>query len=371
VVVDKTEIKGVRFMFTVAFFLQSSVLLTSFLNSILRQDSWLGVMFGIVLTLPVIWLYRTLMLEFPDKNLLQVLEQVFGKILGKIIGIGYAWFFLTLAALNLSDLSHFTNLSIMNDTPAVVLMIICIIVSAWAIKYGINVVTRFSAAFVIFEFIVTATFLLLVINQLEMKNFLPIFAMEPIKYIQGTHVSATIPFGELVVFLMLTPNLKLDGKKITKYWFGGVAMGMFTVLGVLMRDIAILGETMELFKLPGLITIRLISMGEAFSRMEILFALALMVLLFFKVTLLCYVSTVTFAYIFKTKAYRYLALITGVLVITYIPILFKTPIEKIAFARRFAPFLFMLFEIIIPFVIYIVAKMRKMPQKARQQGAEA
>lgn len=370
-IVDKTEISGKRFMFTLAFFLQASALLTSFLNTILRQDAWMGLLFGIILTIPVIWLYRTLMLAFPEKNLIQVLEEVFGKVFGKIVGLGYAWFFITLSALNLSDLGHFTNLTIMNDTPHIVLILVCILVSAWTVKYGINVVTRYSGLFVLFELIIIGIFLILVFNQLEPRNFLPMFTMPFIRYIQGTHVSATIPFGELVIFLMFTPNLKLGGKKLTKYWFLGVGIGVFTVLGVLMRDIAILGGTMPLFKMPGLVTIRLVSMGEALSRMEILFAIAMMVLLFSKVTILCYTTTITLCYIFKTKAYRYLALVTGILIVAYIPFLFTTPMEKMTFARRTAPFIWMFYEAVIPLTIYIVAKMRKMGAKTISLKMEA
>ncbi len=91
--IDKAQISGTQFMFTVTFFIQGSALLTAFLATITMQDSWLAVLFGAALCLPLIWLYRTLMVTFPDQNLIEVLEEVYGPVLGKIIGISYVWFF--------------------------------------------------------------------------------------------------------------------------------------------------------------------------------------------------------------------------------------------------------------------------------------
>ena len=354
---DKSKISGIRFMFTITFFLQSSSLLTAFLNTVLKQDAWIAVALGIIACIPVIWFLRSFMLAFPDKNLVQVCELAYGKTWGKVVSCLFAWFFLTLSVLNVSDLGHFTNLTVMHRTPSTILILVCILISVWAVRYGLKVVTRYSAVFVFFEFFVLLVFFILIANQIDLKNFLPMFDQPFAKYIQGIHLSCTIPFGELVVMLMLTPNI--DKKKITKHWFLGVGLGMVAVLGVLMRDIAILGNTMSLFKLPGLITIRLINLGEALSRMEILFALAMIILLFFKVTLLCYVTTVTFAYIFETKSFRHLALVTGVLIIAYIPFYVKTEVENLEFARRFAPFIWAFFEIFLPLVTLIIAKARQ------------
>jgi spore germination protein KB len=367
--IDKTQISGTRFMFTVAFFLQSSALLTAFIAGNIRHDSWLAVMFGAIVSIPLIFLYRSIMVEFPDKNFLQVLEEVFGKVAGKILGAGMVWFFLTLSALNVTDLGNFAKITVMRETPHIVLTTMCIIVAVWAVRYGVKVVARYSALFTFIEFAIVAVSIILTINQLDLKNFLPMFDFEPIKYIQGTHIVLTIPFGELVVLLMLAPNCRLSKKNTTKYWFGGFAMGAVTLLIVLMRDIAILGNTIQVFTLPGLVTLRLVNLGEALSRMEILFAVAVIVLLFFKVTILGYASVVAIAQLTNFKSYRRLALVVGMFIIVYAPTLYNGPTENATSAREFVPFLWSLFEIIIPLAAYVVGKIRKLGKK--ENGAPA
>jgi spore germination protein KB len=365
--IDKGRISGTRFMFTVACFLQSSALLTSLLAGITRNDSWLAIVFGIMVSLPLIWVYRTLMVMFPDKNLIQVLDEVYGSTVGKIIGITYAWFFITLTSLNLSDLGDFAKITVMTETPHMVLTLMCILVSAWAVRYGIRIVTRYSGVFTIIEFVIVGVSILLMLNQINLKNLLPVFDLPAVKYIQGTHVITTIPFGELVIFLMITPNLKLSRREITKYWYLGFGMGTIILLIVLLRDITILGNTIHMFTLPGLVTLRLVNLGESLSRMEILFAIALIMLLFFKVTLLCYVSVITVAQLTKTKSYRHLALIIGILIVVYGFMLYSDSLAHSTTGQQTLPFVWMMFEIVIPLLTLIIAKARKLPKASEMR----
>jgi spore germination protein KB len=264
---DKGQVSGRPVYVSVTFF-YILALLTSFLAGVTKQDSYFPVLFGIALCMPLIWLYRTIMVLFPDENFIQILKRVWGPVAGTIIGAAYVWFFITLTGLNLTDLGNFVKITVMTETPHTVLAVMCMLTAVWAVRYGIRVVTRYSALFTFVEFFIVAVTIILVVNQIKFENLLPVFDLPPIKYIQATHIIATIPFGELVVFLMIIPNVKLSNRDATKYWFLGVGMGMLTLLVVLLRDIAILGNTLHLFALPGLVTLRLVNMGEALSRMK-------------------------------------------------------------------------------------------------------
>jgi len=371
--IDKSEISGTRFMFTIAFFLQSSALLTSFLAGVTKHESWLVIVFGIIVCLPLLYLYRTIMVMFPDKSLLQVLEEVYGKVAGKILGVFYFWFFLTLTSLNLTDLGDFVKVSVMGETPHIILILMCILVSVYAVRFGIKVVTRYGALFTVIEVAILILTIFLTLNQIKLQNFLPMFQLPLKKYIQGTHIIATIPAGELIIFLMITPNVKLTRKGATKYWFWGAGIGMLTLLIVMLRDIAILGNTLHLFTLPGLVTLRLVNLGESLSRMEILFAAALIMLLFFKITFLCYVTTITVAQLVNAKTFKHLALIVGILAVAYSNTLYPNPIIHAASARETVPIIWSIFEIIIPLITFIIAKIRKLPkvQTGMARGQEA
>ncbi|HWQ74207.1 MAG TPA: endospore germination permease [Syntrophomonas sp.] len=364
--IDKGQISGTQFMFSVACFIQSASLLTSFLASVTLQDSWLAVLSGFVLCLPLIWLFQSLMLTFPERNLLQILDEVYGPVIGKVIGAAYIWFFFTLASVNLMDMGEFTKLTVMAETPNVVLALMCVLVCTLAVRNGVKLVTMYSRLFVIVTFGILIVSVLLVINQIKLENFLPMFDQPVMKYVQGTHIIVTIPFGEVVAFLMIHPNVRLSRRNTTKHLFLGFSLGGITVLTVILRDIAVLGNTLDMFTLPHLVALHLVNLGPALSRMEILFAVILIMLLFFRTTFLYYVSVLAVAQLFKVKAYRHLVLAVGALMIAYGLTLYPCPVEHASSAQEIIPILWTPFEILIPILTFIIARLRKLPRAQKE-----
>lgn len=361
---DNSKISGARLMFTIACFLQASALLTSFLAGVSEKESWLVIMSGFAVSLPILWVYAYIMKHFPNQNLFQVLRLVFGKVLGTILAVGYMWFFLTITSLNLSDYIDFAKMTVMYNTPKMVLLIMASLTAVYAVRKGLSVFTRYSAVLVIFDAIVIVISIIFAAQQMDFGNILPMFTMPPIKYLQGSHIISTIPIGEVIVFLMLTPNIKVEPKKIFKYISLGVLIGIGCLMLSTLRDVLVLGETLHLFALPGLITYRLINIARVFSRMEILFAIALMILLLFKVILLLYVCCKAAATLFGSKNYRNLALPIGAFVTFFGITLYPNAIVHGQSAQSVVPFVWSTFEMLIPIIVIVVAKIRKLPKQS-------
>ncbi len=360
--VDKGLITRSQFMFSIICFIQSSSLLTSFLTSVTLQDSWLVVILGAIIFIPIILIYREIMLLFPDKNLIQILDEVYGPVLGKVFGVIYIWFFLSLSSLNVLDLGDFAKLTIMHETPSVALMIMCVLVASIAVRHGISLVAKYSTFFSVTVSLLLVISLLLLINQIKLENFLPILNQPFKKYVQGTHLISTIPFGELVVFLMIHPSVKLRKKELTKCLFWGFGLGALSILVVMSQDIAVLGNMLDMFALPTLVTLRLINLGEALSRMEVLFSVILIMLLFFKITVLYYVSVLAVSQIFNTNQLRYLSLAAGALIVCYALTLYPSPVEHGESAKNITPFVWTPLEVLIPLLTLILGKFKKRKQ---------
>ncbi|MEA4823107.1 MAG: endospore germination permease [Clostridiaceae bacterium] len=367
--IDKGEISGTQFMFSVACFIQSAALLTAFLVSITLQDSWLVVLLGFILGLLLLWVFRNLMVMFPEQNLIQILDNVYGPVIGKIIGVGYIWFFFTLTSINFMDIGDFVKQTMLKETPILILVILCMLVSVIAVRDGITLVTKYSTLFVVVTIFILIFSVLLVINQINLQNFLPMFDQPFMKYVQGTHLITTIPFGETVALLMIHPNVKQSRRDTTKHLFVGFALGVITVLVIIMRDITTLGNTMEMFTLPHVVALSLANLGPALSRIEILFFIVFIMLMFFRITLLYYVSVLAVAYLMKIKAYRHIVLVMGTLMLFYGLTLYPNPVAHALSAQQIVPFLWTPFEILIPLLTLIIAKIRKMPQ-AKMEAKE-
>ncbi len=353
-------------LFSTACFIQSSSLLSAYITGVTKYDSWFVVVGGIVLCLPILLVYIGLMKLYPGKNLVEINDLAFGKVLGKVVTFFHILFFLTLAALNLRDMSLFVKQTIMTKTPDVVLSAVCVLVSAIAVRYGLQVVTRFAFLFISIAALVLGSSLLFASSEMDLNNFLPILQLPAIKYVEGTNIILSIPFGELVVFLMILPYVRKKQKPIGRYFLGGFLMGAVMFLLVVIRDTAVLGNTVSLFALPAFESLRLVTLFGSLSRLEILFAVVVIILLFFKISLLHYVTVLSTAQVFKMKSYKPIVFAMGVLMVSYGFTLYPSSIQHDASGRETSDILWQVFEFILPLLALIVGKIRK--KKAK--GAE-
>ncbi len=355
---EKGRITSFQFMLSVACYLQASALLSAFFAPITKQDSWMVVLFGMAAAAPVLLLYILIIRSFPGKNLIEICKAVFGRAAGSLVSLMFIFFFLTLTSLNLRDLGVFMRHTILVETPTVATVSLAMIVCAYAVYKGLNVVTRYAPAFVIMSFIIIITAIVLTLNIMNFDNFLPVLNQPVSHYVQGTHIITTIPFGELVVFLMVAPAVKCQKKGIGVYLFGGFLLGSIALLLVVARDNAVLGNVAPLFALPPFETLRMISIANALNRMEILFAIILIVLLFFKISFLFYVTVLATAQLFDLESYHPLVLIMGALVIAYSTFVYPSTVVHAAAGREVEPVLFLLFEVFLPVAILIVGRIR-------------
>jgi spore germination protein KB len=371
--IDKTQIKGRQFMFAIACFLYGSSFLTSFYSLVALNESWLMIMISIVVALPLFLIFKWLIIKFPTMNLFQIFERVYGKVFGKIISCFVLFFFMILISLNLTDISFFSKITILNKTPDIVIITLCVLVAALAVKYGIKVVTRYTFIVFVLAFSFLFFAFILLLGQLDFLNFLPIFNLPTIKYFQSVNTILTIPFGEVVALLMISPNVKIEREKVGKYLFGGFLIGVVGLLIIKIRDIGVLGELFNILLVPPLASLRLVDLGEALSRMELFFAITSILLLFYKISLMFYAIVIGFCQIFEVENFRRLILVIACLVITF-SYTFTTinPMDKGKLATETVPIVWALFEYLIPLVTLIIAiagKKTELDDRKKIEGA--
>lgn len=360
---DKSKISKFQFLFIVACFIQSSALLSSFLTVVTYNETWLVIIIAIFISLILMIIYYFIIKKFPNKNLIEITYEVFGKYLGFIINLFYLWFFITLTSLNIMDLTSITSQSIMNNTPQLLILVFIVIVCAYSVKNGISNIGRYSSIFTVVAIFINIISILLLKNQIEIKHFLPVFSLPFNKYIQSIHICLSIPLGELIVMLMITPKVNCPDKEKIKAIYIGFIIGSLTFLLVTLRDIAILGNTYHLFTVPSLVAYRLVSISENISRIEILFVIVLVMLLMFKIIILYYVSINSLSYIFKINNYKNLILIFGIFVIWYGISLVPDPIKHLESTHDNLTFVWSFVEFFLPLLTIIVSLFKRKKEK--------
>ncbi len=107
-----------------------------------ENDSWLAIILSTLFAFPILMIYARLLSLFPQKDLFDILEIIFGKFIGKFISILYIWFSLHLGTLVLRNFGEFIGTISLSKTPMIIPMIFIIFLSTWIIKGGIELLGR-------------------------------------------------------------------------------------------------------------------------------------------------------------------------------------------------------------------------------------
>ena len=367
--IENSRISAGQFMFSIACFLHSSSLLTSFFVIITRNESWMPFVASIIICIPLIVSYVLLSKSYPGMNLIQINEAVFGRVAGKIVSALYVWFFFTLTSLNIRDLGTYVNKTTMVKTPISIIIILFLLLCVWSAYYGLEVVTRYSIVFLIISCVILFISIIAVYDLIELDNFLPMFDMPLNNYVQLSHIASTIPFGETVIFLMVTPYVDNAPKNLMRYFLGGFLLGSILILIVILRDISVLGNTIQYFSLPSFEVFRLGTLFQTISHMEIMFSILLIVLLYFKISVLFYVTMLAIAQLLNIRSYRPILLPCAALVVVYAFTAFKDVITHTKTAQETTPFFWTLFEILLPVLTLIVSFVKKKAKNKNNRKA--
>lgn len=358
-----SKITPLQFMFTVACYVQSSALLTTFFVPIITYEAWISVVAGLLVFTPTILIYLALSRLFPGKSIIEIFHIVLGRIGGFVFSLLVIFFFATLTSLNLRDLGLLAKATIMSDTPPVVMTSLCILVCAYGVYHGLHAVVRYSVAFTLLSVVVVIAVSLITLSLWNFDYFLPLFQQPTIRYIQSGHISATIPNAELLIFMMIIPHVKRAKKGLGWYFFGGFLIGVLVLLTVVVRDTAVLGNAVSLFSMPPFETQRMVSAMQGLSRLEILYIIVMIVLWFFKVLVLYYATANAVAQLCGLKSYHPLVLVLGAVFVSYSIFAFPNIPVHMAFGREDTATLWTFFSVVLPLITLIIAKLRRIPAK--------
>lgn len=361
---EKGVISRSQLTFLIAGFIQGALLTTAFIAKITKQDTWLVTLTGLGVSLLFALVYIALYKKFPSKTLIEIHTLLYGAYLGPLISIAYLFFIFTIMASNLRFIVDFILTYIMPETPISVLLILFTFICAWGVRSGIEVLARMSFTLVVITLGVIFLTIILLIKDMELSNFLPIFNTPLRDFIQGTHIIATVSFSEIFIFLMIFPSLN-SHKKLKSSVMWGLIIGGGTFLLSTVRNTSILGITSSIMYSPSYETVRLIDLRNVITRLEVLVAIVLMNTMFLKVSLLYYATALGTAQLLRLKSYTPLVLPIGIISISFALLLFDSSVEQGNFANSIWPFVAFPFEFLLPLSSLVFAKLRGFPKQKK------
>ena len=359
----KARVNGIQFFSITICFMLGTTLRTSHINTILHNDAWMAAFTGALAYLPELFVLLALAGRYPGKNLFEINEAVFGNAAGRALSCVYLYFFITTLAVGVFDMGYFVVGFLMPEMPLPVVFSAFILACGYAARKGFMPLARVSTLLALGAFLTIMTSLLLSIPNMRMRYLLPMLTFPPMRYVQGTHVSATICFGETIVFLALPPMLGREGG-IKKPLLITAAVTTLVVFLLQIRSTLTLGPILPYVANPSYETIRLIDIDTVFTRLESIYALILVSLTFFRACTLLHASATGIAHVGRVEeshgpgSHGPIMLLTCGLCVVYALRAFHSYADSQAWAVSTSPFLLTAVEFVLPMLTLLTSWIR-------------
>ncbi len=355
---EKGIISSSQLMFLIIGLIEASTLTAAFISGITKQDTWVVLLAGFTITLLLLLVYTTLSKRFPGKNLIEINGEIYGNYFGKIMSILYIYYFWFIIPANLRFIVDFFSTYLFPETDIMLFAIFTIIICMYTVKKGIEVIARAGFILTIIAIIVSIFITIVTIKDIQLSNFLPFFQVNLKEFVQGTNLMISIPFGEIVVFLMIFPYVN-DINEVKKSSFWGLIIGGIFFLSVIFRNTSILGNIESIHVLSSYQVARMINIGEVIERTEVLVAVVLLFNLFLKICIFYYATVLAMAQFFKLRSYKPLVIPVGVISVIISMTMYSATVDQVYSSSIYSVFVIP-FVIIFPVISLIIAEIRKL-----------
>ncbi|RRN70926.1 spore gernimation protein [Peribacillus simplex] len=332
-----------------------------------KNDLWLSPIFAALIGCLTVYIAFKLHKLYPKQTVIQLSERIIGRIPGKILGFLFLFFYLQNTGLILRSYGEFVVDSFLVKTPISVIMASMVLLCAFIVRGGIEVLGRAAELFVPVFILPICILIILLIPDLEFKNIFPILGngiMPPIK-------GAIVPggwFSEFFLIIFLLPFLA-DMKK-------GMKSGMMTVFAVMMTLIVVnltvlfvLGSTTATKVYPLMNVTRYISIGDFFEHLESVVMAIWIVGAFIKISVFYYAAALGTAQWLNLSGYRPVVWPIGILIVEFGFWSFPSSMDVNRNDTNVFPFQGILMQTIIPLLLLVIAVIRK--KNAQSKGSNS
>ena len=322
-------------------------------TNIAGRDAWLT---PLIATFPGIYLaliIGSLGKKFPGQTLIQYLQTVFTTWPGKALGLSYLFFFLHTNTIIIREFSELITTTIMPQTPQVVFNVAILLLCAYSIRGGLEVLAKVIEITIPYIIIIVAVLIALTVINANLNNLLPILENGLLPVVNASLTSFAWQ-GEIILFGMIIPYMAKP-KQAKRCAIIAVLLIGFLVSVDVIATIAVLGSNSTAkLSYSTYSLIRDYSIGRSDPFVIIIWVTSL----FSKIGLFYYVTAIGTAQLFNLKDYRILVIPIGILLAVLSILVVANTVELVEhITKPFPPFAY-IFEYIIPTIILIAAKVR-------------
>jgi len=232
-----------------------------------HQAAWLSPIVSFIIIIPIIFIYKSIFTTYKEESFAEVIEDILGSFLGKIIAVMYIAFLTILLSIVLRHFAENIVSTIFPNENILVFMIAIIFTVAVILRRGLVVLARMGEIILIFLIVIFLAISTFGAKDIEISRLTPISYLDFLPILGAS--TAIVPVFSLFSYTFLLSNHINDKEKIAKVCTRAFLLLTFLMSIVLIMTIGILGDsTVALTSNPYILTVKQISIFEAIERIE-------------------------------------------------------------------------------------------------------
>jgi spore germination protein KC len=232
------------------------------------QGLWIAAIAATVISVPLVaWMAALCRAEGLDDVVL-ISRRLLGTIVGSAVGWLFVLYWLIVAAFELRSVSEAYVTGAMPETPILVLMALTALVSAGIARRGIRLVAMMSELIALLILISVLLTMVLPMDVIQLRNLLPVLP-EGLRPLALPTATAVTLFLDMAVLMMIAPSMT-SGRGLMHGTIWSVLVSGATLASMLAVINAVFGPISTALELPVLSLTRIISIGGAVERLELI-----------------------------------------------------------------------------------------------------
>jgi len=321
-----------------------------------RRDSWLSVFAALLPAMLIGYIVASLSKLYPGLTLVEYVQRIAGKWIGRLLALVFLFFFFHDAALAIRGFGEFFTSAITPRTPILIYFAAIVILAVYAVRNGLEVLARTNAIFLCTMIPVGILASVFTHKDKDYSNFLPILEHGPGPMLMGA-LNLIAVYSTFLVLGMIFPYVN----KPAKLRRGSILTMVILVvmfLGPVTGPVALFGgERSAGLSFPTFQMLRDIQIAEL-QRLDIIAIYLWSLGSFSKIALFLFAVSYGLSQLLKLDDYRVLAAPVGALLVIFSLLLSDNFIEIYRFLQETYPLYAVTICIALPALLLLAARIR-------------
>ncbi|GAX91388.1 GerAB/ArcD/ProY family transporter [Effusibacillus lacus] len=280
-----------------------------------ERDMWLSPIWASLIGFLTVYIAYRLNRIYPKETIIEYGEHILGRISGKAIGLVFLFFYLHTSGIILREYGEFINGKFLLRTPMIVTIGSMMLVTAFAVRSGVEVLGRISQIFVPINILLLVLLNLLLFPELKTKHMLPVMEKGIMPSVMGA-VTPQSWFSEFFLASFLYPFLT-DREKGMKWGMISVLAVMLTMVVTNIFTLLLFGEITASLTFPVMESSRYISIADFLEHIEAVVMAIWVTGTFLKISVFYYALSLGTAQWLNLSDYRPVVLPLGFLLVVF------------------------------------------------------